>query len=176
MSEMIQSLPMWIGGITPIAIHHIHIIVEDITAIQTAYEGVSGVESMQLHDVRACNGILALMVRTKPFSVEYIQVTDKEIGMARIIKDEPFGLSSFDFLVHDGDAAVKAAKQAGFIVTGEMTIYGCREIWLKHNDLKLSMEFMVMSPADYKVGANPEMDKPKVWIYGLDGTENLYFE
>lgn len=41
MSEMIQSLPMWIGGITPIAIHHIHIIVEDITAIQTAYEGVS---------------------------------------------------------------------------------------------------------------------------------------
>lgn len=96
--------------------------------------------------------------------------------MARLIKDEPFGLSSFDFLVHDGDAAVKAAKQAGFIVTGEMTIYGCREIWLKHNDLKLSMEFMVMSPADYKVGANPEMDKPKVWIYGLDGTENLYFE
>lgn len=170
------AMHTWIGDIQPIMVHHVHIIVEDVTAIQAAYEGVHGVESMQLHDIRKFNGCLALMVRAKPVSVEYIQVVNPHVGMARLIKDEPLGLNSFDLLVSDGDAAVKAAEEAGFIVTGKMSIYGCQEIWLKHPTLNLSIEFMVMPPEGYQPGTNPEMDKARVWIYGQDGSEDLYFE
>jgi hypothetical protein len=56
-----------------------------------------------------------------------------------------------------------------------MSIYGCQEIWLRHPELQISLEFMVLPPADYVMG-DPEKDKPRVHIYGLDGTEDLYYE
>lgn len=59
---------------------------------------------------------------------------------------------------------------------GEISIYGCREIWLKNKELNLSIEFMEIPPVGYLPGADPERDRPRVKIYGLDGTENLYFE
>jgi hypothetical protein len=170
------ALPTWIGGFSSMMVHHVHIKVDDVKAVQKAYEGIAGVDSMQLHDVSKCNGILALMVRSKPVSVEYIQVVNPEIGVARLIKDLPSGLYAIDLLVPDGVAAVAAAKAAGYTVTGEMSIFGCKEIWLEHKDLELSIEFMVMPPAGYTPGSDPEIDKARVWIYGKDGTENLYFE
>jgi len=170
------AAPVWIGGIPAMMVHHVHVIVDDIAAVQAAYKGVAGVESADIHDVREFNGCLALMVTAKPVSVEYLQVVDKEVGLARLIKDDPLGLNAIDLLVPDGDAAIAAAKKAGYIVTGRMSIYGCQEIWLRHPELALSIEFMVPPPAGYTPGSDREKDRAKVHIYGKDGKEDLYFE
>ncbi|MDR1573200.1 MAG: VOC family protein [Clostridiales Family XIII bacterium] len=166
------ALPIFVGGIDVRMLHHIHIIVEDIETVRKAYEGVPGVDNMEVHDIRKFNGALALMVRTKPVSIEYLQITDPTIGMARLLKDAPLGLNAIDLLVSDGDAAVEQAKAAGYILTGKMRFFGCWEIWLRHPKLELNIEFMVPTPPGYKKIPN---DKPEVWIYGLDGTEDLYF-
>ncbi len=172
------SLPesLWLGKIPVVMVHHIHVLVSDLQEVRQTIEAMPGVEKAELHDVQAFNGELALMVYARPVSVEFIQVVNPEIGNARLIKDEPLGFNALDFLVKDRDAAVNAAKEAGFILTGEMVIYGCREIWMRHPGLNLNVEFMTMPPAGYVPGTDPEKDKAKVWIYGLDGTENLYFE
>jgi len=164
----------WLGGIDVIKIHHIHIIVSDVAAVQKAYEGVPGVDSTELHDVQKFNGELALMVRAKPVAIEYIQITNPEVGAARLIKDHPLGLDTIDFLVPNLDVALEQAKQAGFIIMGKMVIYGCWEVWLRHPQLNLNIEFMVMPSADFKPG--PEDKKARVWIYGVDGKEDLFFE
>jgi hypothetical protein len=174
---MAGQLFPWIGNIPTVTVHHLHVLVEDIEPIKAAYEkGVAGVERIEVHDVRRFNGLLALMVTAKPVSVEYLQVTDPEVGVARMLKDEPLGLNAVDFLVPDAEEAISAARAAGYIVTGRMSIYNCQEIWLRHPDLSLNIEFMVAPPPGYLPGSGPEADKPQVHIYGLDGTENLYFE
>ena len=58
-AEIGQTLA-WIGNIPAVMIHHIHILVDDVSKIQAKYEGVLGVDSVELHDVRAFNGCLAL--------------------------------------------------------------------------------------------------------------------
>ena len=173
-----KDLPehLWLGSIPVVTVHHIHVLVKDLDDARRAVENMSGVANVELHDVSPFNGELALMVYADPVSVEFIQVVNPEVGNARLIKDEPLGFNAVDFLVKDRDAAVSAAKEAGFILTGEMVIYGCREVWMRHPSMNLNVEFMVMPPSDYRPGTDPEKDKAKVWIYGLDGNENLYFE
>jgi len=174
--NMVSQIPEFIGGIPAVMVHHIHILVDDIKAVEAAYKDVKGVEKAEEHDIRSFNGCMAFMVTAKPVSVEYIQVIDPEIGLGRLLKDEPLGLNAIDFLVFDGEAAIAAAKKAGYIVTGRMSIYNCQEIWMRHPDLKLSIEFMVPPPQGYTPGTDPVKDKARVHIYGLDGTEDLYFE
>ena len=178
MSEfMMPEVKKWLGDIPVLMVHHIHVLVKDVEAIQRSLQHMPGIDSMQLHDVRKFNGSLALMVRMKPVSVEFIQIVDPEVGNARLFKDDPLGLNAVDFLVTDEAAAKDAARAAGFIIMGEMTIYQCKEIWLRHPDLPgLNIEFMVMPPRDYRPGSDPEKDKARVWIYGRDGSEDLYFE
>ena len=174
---MMPNLKKWMGEIPVLMVHHVHVLVKDVEAIQKFLEGMPGIDSMQLHDVRRFNGSLALMVRMKPVSVEFIQIVDPEVGNARLFKDDPLGLNTIDFLVADEAAAKEAAQNAGFIIMGEMMIYQCKEIWLRHPELPgMNIEFMVMPPRDYQPGLDPEKDRAKVWIYGRNGDENLYFE
>lgn len=174
-TSLLPPLQHWLGNIPVLMVHHVHVLVKDIDAMQKMLTGMPGIDSMQLHDVRKFNGSLALMVRMKPVSMEFIQIVDPSIGNARLFKDDPLGLNTIDFLVPDADEAKKAAKDAGFIVMGEMTIYQCREIWLRHPDIpQFNIEFMVMPPSGYQPGVDPEKDKAQVWIYGRNG--NLYFE
>lgn len=169
------TLSKWIGGFETMKLHHIHIKCDDVEKIRKAYEGIPGTGSVDLHDVRAFNGVLALMVHADPVSIEYIQVTDPETGLARLIKDDPMGLNAIDFLVLDEAGARSAAKAAGFLITGEMTLNGCKEIWLKHPGLELSIEFMVPPPPGYRPGSDPRLDGPSVQIYRPDGTTEWSF-
>jgi hypothetical protein len=92
------------------------------------------------------------------------------------MKDAPLGLYSVDLLVPDGDAAIAVAQKNGFILTGQMSIYNCQEIWMRHPELEIDIEFMVPPPAGYVQGSDPEAEKAWVRIYGNDGTEDLYFD
>ena len=173
MSDMIPS-KNWLGSIPVIGVNHVHILVKDIESVRKAYEG-SPLETT-FYDVSAFNGELAFMVHSEPYSVEYIQVIDTQTGAARLLKDAPLGLNAIDLLVNDIDESIEAARKIGFILTGRMVIYGCQEAWLWNPERELNIEFMSMPPEGYTPGSDPEADKAKVHIYGMDGTEDLYFE
>ena len=158
----------WLGGIKARCVHHVHVIVEDVKAVQKALVGARGVDSMTMYDIGAYGGCLALMVRTKPVAIEYLQVTHPEIGLARLIKDDPLGLSEISLLVDDIEEAIKAAKELGYILLGRSLAFGCREAWLSHPVLKLNIEFMMAPPADYKPSADEMCEQ---WIYGHHGDE-----